>query len=194
MEFVSSDSPDSPLLSREQFVALDDEAKLWYFAQTLPVFEKKILTTMISSCVKDSSVSGGTSSGNVEDRDKAESVSDMDVLACTASCHGESDFDVTKFQFSIAKLVVKKATALANAIWTDLFASLSTERAKIMVKSGIAKMHEANPDLNVASTSLTYGEVDFYSFANILEKANPKLGETFVDLGHGTGKGSDANR
>jgi hypothetical protein len=63
-----------------------------------------------------------------------------------------------------------------------------------MVKSGIAKMHEANPDLNVASTSLTYGEVDFYSFANILEKANPKLGETFVDLGHGTGKGSDANR
>jgi hypothetical protein len=53
--------------------------------------------------------------------------------------------------------------------------------------------------------SLVYGEIDFFSFANILERSSPKQGDVFVDLGkitkfgcwpilpfcsgHGTGKG-----
>mmetsp|Transcript_16603 Transcript_16603/g.27706 ORF Transcript_16603/g.27706 Transcript_16603/m.27706 type:complete len:323 (+) Transcript_16603:31-999(+) len=172
MEFVNSNDTKA-LLSRDEFIALDDETKLTYFADQLPAFEKRLLLSMMTS--------SAATGASVDD--------EMNVFSCTTKCHYETGFDVTKFQFSIAKLVVKKATAVANVIWTDLFASLSTEQAKLMVKSGIAKMHEQDPNINTESTSLTYGEVDFFSFANILEKSNPQRGETFVDLGHGTGKG-----
>jgi hypothetical protein len=37
-------------------------------------------------------------------------------------------------------------------------------------------------------STYTYGEVTFYSFANILETAKPKPGEIFYDLGSGGGK------
>jgi Histone methylation protein DOT1 len=37
--------------------------------------------------------------------------------------------------------------------------------------------------------SLVYGEIEFWSFARILELVQPRHGETFVDLGSGTGKG-----
>lgn len=37
-------------------------------------------------------------------------------------------------------------------------------------------------------SSLTYGEVNFYSFVQILELAAPKEGEIFYDLGSGAGK------
>ncbi len=37
-------------------------------------------------------------------------------------------------------------------------------------------------------TSFTYGEVTFYSFVRILEKATPLPGEIFYDLGSGSGK------
>lgn len=169
MEFVDG-IEGKQLLSKAEFIALDDGKKLKYFAAQLPSFEKKILTGMLAS---------------------ADVGEESNVLTCVANCHrGEDgDFDVSTFQYKITKLVVKKATSLAFAIWTDLFAFLSTDQAKIMVKSGIVKMHEENPNLDVESTSLTYGEVDFFSFANILERVNPQMGETFVDLGHGTGKG-----
>ena len=37
-------------------------------------------------------------------------------------------------------------------------------------------------------SKLTYGEIDFFSFVNILERLQPKQGDSFVDLGHGTGR------
>lgn len=37
-------------------------------------------------------------------------------------------------------------------------------------------------------SSLVYGEIDFFSFAAIMEKVEPQPGELFVDLGHGTGR------
>lgn len=179
MDFVDG-IEQTRLLSKTEFIALDDEEKLTYFAAQLPPFEKKILVGMISTS-KDTD----TTTVNVGNE------SNTNIYTCVANCHGDeySDFDVSAFQYRITKLVVKKVTSLAFAIWTDLFAFLSTDQAKIMVKSGIVKMQEVNPNLDVDSTSLTYGEVDFFSFANILERANPQLGETFVDLGHGTGKG-----
>lgn len=170
MEFVAKDDVVR-LLSKSEFIALGDEEKLIYFADRLPLFEKKILLGMVSA---------GKDSGTEDENN---------VFTCTEKFHGENGFDALAFQYNITKLVVTKTTSMAYAIWTDLFAHLSTEQAKIMVKNGIVKMHEKNPDLDVESTSLTYGEVDFFSFANILERANPQLGETFVDLGHGTGKG-----
>jgi precorrin-6B methylase 2 len=40
----------------------------------------------------------------------------------------------------------------------------------------------------MGDTTYTYGEIMFYSFVRILEKAQPKPGEIFYDLGSGSGK------
>lgn len=44
----------------------------------------------------------------------------------------------------------------------------------------------------VQTPSLTYGEIDFCSFATILELVQPQIGEVFFDLGHGVGKSAIA--
>lgn len=44
-----------------------------------------------------------------------------------------------------------------------------------------------DPD-QAKSPCLVYGEIDFFSFAAIMEKVGPEPGEVFVDLGHGTGR------
>ncbi|EQC26068.1 hypothetical protein SDRG_16087 [Saprolegnia diclina VS20] len=38
------------------------------------------------------------------------------------------------------------------------------------------------------SSSLVYGEVDFFGFARLLEALAPQAGQVFYDLGHGTGR------
>lgn len=43
-------------------------------------------------------------------------------------------------------------------------------------------------DKNIEDSTYTYGEVTFYSFVRMLEKADPKPGEIFCDLGSGAGK------
>src|SRR5690349_3545932 len=43
-----------------------------------------------------------------------------------------------------------------------------------------------NPESS--TQSLVYGEIDFFSFATILEKAKPRKNDIFCDLGHGTGR------
>ena len=109
MEFVNTVEGEV-LLSRAEFIALDDEAKLTYFAAKLPSFEKKLLLGMLTAS-KDATA-------KVDDEN--------DVFTCVSKCHCDGGFDVLTFQYNVTKLVVKKATTLANAIWTDLFAFLST--------------------------------------------------------------------
>jgi hypothetical protein len=83
----------------------------------------------------------------------------------------------------IAKIAVDSALDFRHEIYTKLFSGISTEKAKQLVKSSdIVKSSGGQ------NTSLTYGEIDFFSFACILEKLGSKPGDTFVDLGHGTGK------
>lgn len=41
---------------------------------------------------------------------------------------------------------------------------------------------------HITSKDFTYGEIDFLSFYNILEKTNPQPNELFYDLGSGAGK------
>ena len=41
---------------------------------------------------------------------------------------------------------------------------------------------------HMTNKEFIYGEIDFLSFHNILENAQPQLGEVFYDLGSGTGK------
>ena len=69
---------------------------------------------------------------------------------------------------------------------SDLFQDLTTEQVKLIANTN------SNATLPLASssgsTSLVYGEIDFNSFANILERTYPQPNDKFVDLGHGTGK------
>lgn len=54
---------------------------------------------------------------------------------------------------------------------------------------GFTASKTARTNLNLLSDSaLTYGEVEFNSFQEIIQLANPKKGEVFYDLGSGTGK------
>jgi hypothetical protein len=36
--------------------------------------------------------------------------------------------------------------------------------------------------------NLTYGEIEYWSFKDLLDYLNPKIGDVFIDLGHGNGK------
>tara|TARA_B110000908_G_scaffold127389_1_gene149498 strand:+ start:90 stop:731 length:642 start_codon:yes stop_codon:yes gene_type:complete len=51
---------------------------------------------------------------------------------------------------------------------------------------GYLVSHEARGEEH--QTSLTYGEVDFYSFSVLLALAKPSINDVFVDLGSGVGK------
>ena len=42
--------------------------------------------------------------------------------------------------------------------------------------------------LSLSNPSLTYGEIDFNSYALLLEMVDIQSGQTFADLGHGVGK------
>lgn len=173
MEFVA-DAPSSPLLNQEEFLTLDAKAKLEYVASRLPPFEKRILCRMIESDLEHSADPDGQ---------------DNNIFTSVSDCSTSEGFDTTKFQYKVAKIVVEKATNLSYAIWSELFAPLSTEQAKLLVKTGVAKMKESDPSLDASKTSLTYGDIDFFSFANILERCHPQSNQSFADLGHGTGKG-----
>jgi hypothetical protein len=90
---------------------------------------------------------------------------------------------VDEAKLRIAKIAVDSALDVRHEIYTRLFSGISTEKAKQLVKS--SNIVKSNGGQN---TSLTYGEIDFFSFACVLEKLGSKPGDVFVDLGHGTGK------
>jgi hypothetical protein len=87
-----------------------------------------------------------------------------------------------KIKSMICRIVVTKSLDILYTLWNNIFLDLSTEKAKIIAKSGTGDQPAPQ------SLSLVYGEIDFFSFANILERVNPQHNEVFVDLGHGTGK------
>jgi len=73
----------------------------------------------------------------------------------------------------------------AHAIYSVIFgADQSTELMKIAAKTEVERRECSQPP----STALTYGEIDFWSFADILERVEMSRGDTFVDLGSGTGR------
>eukprot|EP00616_Rhizochromulina_sp_CCMP1243_P018438 CAMPEP_0118965912 /NCGR_PEP_ID=MMETSP1173-20130426/3429_1 /TAXON_ID=1034831 /ORGANISM="Rhizochromulina marina cf, Strain CCMP1243" /LENGTH=592 /DNA_ID=CAMNT_0006914603 /DNA_START=86 /DNA_END=1864 /DNA_ORIENTATION=- len=89
---------------------------------------------------------------------------------------------------SFADLVVDRVmTSVVDAVHGDykaIFEGVTTDHGKQLAQMGIEELGQQHP----SSQSLTYGEVDFFSFATILEQAQPRPGQIFVDLGHGTGR------
>jgi precorrin-6B methylase 2 len=75
----------------------------------------------------------------------------------------------------LSNLRFKSRIKLFNEIYHDI--------------DGFSVSKETRENLNVHhDESLTYGEVEFMSFKEIIELANPRQNDIFYDLGAGTGK------
>lgn len=75
----------------------------------------------------------------------------------------------------LANLRFKRRIKLFNTIYKEI--------------DGFNISKETREELNILSdSSLTYGEVDFISFKEIIDLAKPRQNDRFYDLGSGTGK------
>eukprot|EP01036_Dinobryon_divergens_P025354 gene25354-33892_t len=72
-------------------------------------------------------------------------------------------------------------------IYNQIFTLSPVERAKHIAKS-YAEEIMSSTSLKNQLPSLTYGEIEFFSFWNIVQRCCPSKGDVFVDLGHGTGR------
>lgn len=77
----------------------------------------------------------------------------------------------------LSKYCLEKKEKLFN----EVFKNITTDRAKQIAKQYVNTIQSVDP-------SLTYGEIEFFSFVHILQRCRPISGDIFVDLGHGTGK------
>ena len=71
-------------------------------------------------------------------------------------------------------------------VFNGIFADLSSDKTKEIAKKNVIRTDSENAT-KVLSAKV-YGEVEFFSFANLLERMEVKPGDKFFDLGHGTGK------
>jgi hypothetical protein len=106
------------------------------------------------------------------------------VLLSLLQEYDDKTLSIDELKVALTRRVVKMSLDNCFTIYTRMFAHMSTEKAKQLVKGSAPVASVEEP-----SVSLTYGEIDFFSLACILEKLNIKKGDSFVDLGHGTGKG-----
>lgn len=104
--------------------------------------------------------------------------------------------DDSKLRFSFVNLISKKSLDMRHAIFEGLYFEYSIDRVKLVLKNLSAKEIESSSSsvscIANSNASLTYGEIEFFSYYDILLRANPKLGDIFTDLGHGTGKATIA--
>ena len=106
-------------------------------------------------------------------------------IECMVKKYDSGELLIDELKLNIVQKAVKAAIDYRFAIFKGLFSHISTEQAKQIVKS--SSIHSTIAEEERPS-SLTYGEIDFFSFSCILEKLNIIKGNSFVDLGHGTGR------
>ncbi|ETV90268.1 hypothetical protein, variant 1 [Aphanomyces invadans] len=85
----------------------------------------------------------------------------------------------------VHRVVTIAAVSHAFKAWYSLFDALamSTDAACHLEQNNQTADHDVP-----LSASLTYGEVDFFGIASLLAILRPRPGQTFCDLGHGTGR------
>lgn len=88
-----------------------------------------------------------------------------------------------KIDIELMKEVVAKAMNDSHMKYLELFQDLNLETCKQIVKSS-----SQGSMVTIDSPALTYGEVDFNSYAAILALLNPSPGSVLIDLGSGVGK------
>jgi protein-L-isoaspartate O-methyltransferase len=89
---------------------------------------------------------------------------------------------IAKARKSFIRAVVEELTLYLHSLYDEAFSDISLEKAKKLAKESAIKCSSKH------ESKLTYGEINFFSFVNILERLQPKQGDSFVDLGHGTGR------
>mmetsp|Transcript_3757 Transcript_3757/g.3880 ORF Transcript_3757/g.3880 Transcript_3757/m.3880 type:complete len:298 (+) Transcript_3757:68-961(+) len=95
--------------------------------------------------------------------------------------------DVDDMEYSkciLLRCIVQSSIDYCHKIFIDSFEQLSTEKAKLLVKTNDI----AQGSTNIKNSSLVYGDIDYFSFAHILQLIDPQPNEIFTDLGHGTGR------
>ena len=91
--------------------------------------------------------------------------------------------------------ITLKVVDLHYLVYCNVFSSYDTEKCKLLVKA--SQIYNTSQDVPI---SLTYGDIDFFSYCTLLELAitklegnstsnNQKRNLMLVDLGHGTGRG-----
>jgi hypothetical protein len=85
-----------------------------------------------------------------------------------------NETDEKKRKFALVRTIVDRTVDLSHNHWKDIFQGYSTDHVKRMAAPNSGESTQS---------SLTYGEIDFFSLANILERAQPTRGDVFVDLG-----------
>jgi hypothetical protein len=85
-----------------------------------------------------------------------------------------NETDEKRRKFALVRLIVDQTVHFSHNHWKDIFQGYSTDHVKRMAAPNSGESTQS---------SLTYGEIDFFSFANILERAQPARGDIFVDLG-----------
>lgn len=132
------------------------QEKLLIFASQLPLFENAFMQQMVTE-------------------------ENTEILDAVEKFHNEK-IASNQLQEILVSIVLHYQIKYCHQIWIDVFSKISTDQAKLLVKSSDEVKQ------NKTNVSLVYGEIDFFSFASILQKANPRQGELFFDLGHGTGR------
>lgn len=70
----------------------------------------------------------------------------------------------------------------------------SRDKPNLLYSISLIKSTIIPPHVSDARGELRYGEIDFWSFACLLEDVDPQPGEVFLDIGSGTGKAVYATR
>ncbi|OQS04963.1 hypothetical protein THRCLA_02853 [Thraustotheca clavata] len=103
---------------------------------------------------------------------------------------------------ALLHLVALEVVSNAFHLWYGLYDQLkmSTDTARYLNDngnyndeleniSGTTRFSTCRFGVELTSTSsLVYGEIDFFGFAKLMEHVNPQTNQVFYDLGHGTGR------
>ena len=81
----------------------------------------------------------------------------------------------------------QKSLEKTEKAYNQIFTNAPVEKAKQIAKTFADEMTASNT-LETKLPSLTYGEIEFFSFLNIIQRCCPTKGDVFIDLGHGTGR------
>eukprot|EP00753_Platysulcus_tardus_P014033 PLAT3992.2.p2 GENE.PLAT3992.2~~PLAT3992.2.p2 ORF type:complete len:277 (-),score=78.88 PLAT3992.2:73-903(-) len=92
--------------------------------------------------------------------------------------------DYEELRDGVVGAVVERTVRLAYDDWTELFSLCPLSVAKQLAEEAAAGA-AVEEDMR---QSFVYGEVDFFAFAGLLEQCKLRSGESFVDIGSGTGK------
>lgn len=103
------------------------------------------------------------------------------------------------------RAVIEETVKQAQAKWDYVYERCSTEEARTTSRTGVytrphASQRRCRTDsartwidrervlADPMDTSFTYGEIDWFSFASLLERAAPQRGDVFIDVGSGSGR------